>query len=512
MSAPTFESNVWRSNIRQGLSRAENWADGHRGIAGLVLAVIYFLQALGRSPQKLFWNDEYLVYWTAKLPGWGAIWTSLRELPLPIDPPLYHFLTHLGLVAGLPSELAVRMPSLLGFGVMLLCVYAFLVRRVGVPVAFAVATFLQAAPLQYYEVEGRPYGFVTGCIAVALLCWQRAADPERTGTRWWAVAGIVVSLSAALASHYFAGLAVASLAVGELERTLRTRKIDLPVWVSLLLPSLVVLCYLPLLPAALVYKSLTVAPPGVTELLVGYELSYSPLLLPALVVASLWPWRRDSIRPTPAQPRHEIVSALTLFLLPCAGLLAGRFLTGHYEGRYTLSFVIGTGILLGYALRRYHAQALGFALLLGIGALIFGTRGGLLELLRHAPPASAALGSYDAPVLERYPDLAIAIDSSELLYGAAIYGNPAWKQRVVGVVNPRRLVNYETGGLATFLNWSRRGWTSTPMQDEQDFLESHRRFLMWGDKYIWPNLVSKNAEIQFEGLLGPERVYLVTLP
>ena len=471
---------VWSSNIRQGLSRGETWADNHPRTIGFVLAVTYFLQALGRSPQKLFWHDEYLVYWTAKLPGWGNIWTSLRQGPLPVDPPLYHFLAHSLLSTGLPPELAIRMPSILGFGVMLVAVYAFLVPRAGVPVAFAIATLIQASPIQFYEVEARPYGFLIGCMAVALLCWQRAADPGRSGGRAWALVGITVALSAALGSHYFAGLSVACLLVGELERTLRTRTVDLPVWTSLLLPFLVVLCYLPLLSAAVVYKHLAVQAPSLTELLVCYELVYTPLLLPLLVAGAIWPWYRNSAPPAPAQPRHEIAAAIALFLVPCAGLLAGRLLTGAYASRYTLSFVIGTGILLGYALSKFHKQALGFALIIGIIALIFGTRGGLLDLLRHAPPASAALGSFTTPALAQYPDLAVAVDSSELLFGSAIYGNPAWRRRVTGVVDSSHLVDNETGALATFLNWNRRGWTSTPMEDEQEFLVSHRRFLMWG--------------------------------
>jgi hypothetical protein len=201
---------------------------------------------------------------------------------------------------------------------------------------------------------------------------------------------------------------------------------------------------------------------------------------------------------------------LAFFLVPFGGLLLGRLVTGNYTGRYTLSFIVGTAILLGYALWQLDAQRTHFAVVLGVVALGFGMKTGIVDLLRHAPPASKVFDSYDHPALREYADLPVAVGSAEALYGSELYGNPTWKHRVTGVVDS--VTDNETAGLAAFLRYRRLGWTVLPMQDAEEFIVAHRRFLMWGEKNISPTLRSKNARIEWEGTMGPASLYLVTLP
>src|SRR6185295_14459378 len=77
-----------------------------------------------------------------------------------------------------------------------------------------------------YATEARPYGLVVGFCALALVCWQAAADDH---CRKLSLTGVAVAVAAAISSSYYAVLILAPLGAGELVRSLTRRKIDWPV-------------------------------------------------------------------------------------------------------------------------------------------------------------------------------------------------------------------------------------------------------------------------------------------
>jgi hypothetical protein len=81
----------------------------------------------------------------------------------------------------------------------------------------------------YYASEARGYAFVLAFGAIALVCWQLAAEGVR---RRIALVGLAVALALATSSHYYAILLLVPLALGELTRTLAGRRVDPAVWVA----------------------------------------------------------------------------------------------------------------------------------------------------------------------------------------------------------------------------------------------------------------------------------------
>jgi len=496
---------------------ANAWIERNTFAVFAVYSLLYFLHAFGASSQKRFWNDEYLVYWTAHLADYQTIWRSLREAPLPVDPPLYHFLAHLSLALPIPADLAVRLPSIVGFWLMLLGVFVIVRRRTDTIAALFAASVILASPAQGYAVEARPYGELAGCITIALLCWQTAA--RRNGNRFWPLFGLWASLTAALLSHYYAFISVGAILVGEAFRSRSLGKTDRIMWLCLTAPFLATLLWLPLLPAAALYRNHAQIPVTITALLECYELAFSPVLLPVLILAALLPFPESS---TASQPESDFTmgeraASLALFLAPVAGFALGRFVTRAYAGRYTLPFVAGSAILLGLGFRRLAVrQASGVALLIATGTAAFSVKTGIAELIRHAPPVSAQIAKLDPESFRRNPSLPIAISRGEVFFSSQFYANPAWKDRCVGIVSTDAASSgpgsFEQMALASLLEWSRKGWSALPMQDLTAFTRQHRRFLLWSDGDLPDTLRKQSAQLQWLAVADGTPVFLVTLP
>src|SRR5262249_49903602 len=127
-------------------------------------------------------------------------------------PPLYAILVS-GLRRVLPDEsLAVRLPSTVGYLIMVVGLLAFCRRRMSAPYAFVPPLLVWSATLEYSS-EGRPYGVVMGCAAAALLSWQAAVEGRR---RNLALTFLTVSLMVMTAAHYYSVFFVASLCFAEL--------------------------------------------------------------------------------------------------------------------------------------------------------------------------------------------------------------------------------------------------------------------------------------------------------
>jgi hypothetical protein len=68
-----------------------------------------------------------------------------------------------------------------------------------------------------------------------VVCWDLAHDRR---WRWPALIALPICLVAAIASHFYAVLVIAPLALGELARTMERRRVDWLLWVACLAPAL----------------------------------------------------------------------------------------------------------------------------------------------------------------------------------------------------------------------------------------------------------------------------------
>jgi hypothetical protein len=115
-----------------------------------------------------------------------------------------------------------------------------------------------------------------------LLAGGRLGPPPRL-----ALAGLAASLSAALASHYYAVFLVMPLALAEAVRTFERRRLDLAMWLTFAAPAVVLALHLPLLRAGASYSGTFWAPPQWVNVPDFYDHLLAPAVVPVTVILVL---------------------------------------------------------------------------------------------------------------------------------------------------------------------------------------------------------------------------------
>ncbi len=149
---------------------------------------------------------------------WSTLATGVEQTPLS-----FYVGTRASLEVLGDGGIAMRLPELLGFLLMSVCVFSFVERRTSPLYGLLAAVFPVATIAYGYAYEARAYGLVLGFSAAALLCWQVAAEGRH---RRLAAAGTAVALAAAVGSHYYAVLILIPLLAGEAARATARRQVD----------------------------------------------------------------------------------------------------------------------------------------------------------------------------------------------------------------------------------------------------------------------------------------------
>jgi Dolichyl-phosphate-mannose-protein mannosyltransferase len=139
------------------------------------------------------------------------------------------------------NEVVTRIPSTIAFLIASFGCVFFLRKRIGLLWACACVALFWSSPSFRYATELRPYALLLMFSVVALLSWDHARSLKH---RPLALAGLLISAAGMMLCHVFAIFPLGALCLGELVHSSRTRKIDWPVWVSLLLPLTMVGFYL----------------------------------------------------------------------------------------------------------------------------------------------------------------------------------------------------------------------------------------------------------------------------
>jgi len=337
------------------------------------------------SHNKLFSQDEMYEFQTDNVPSLRGLLHVQRTSPVSLDPPVYHAFSHMAMRGFGAGEFSQRLPAFLGFLLMQVCLF-FLVRRLAGERAGAVAaTFPALTATLYYSAEGRPYGFLLGLYALALLCWINAA--EATGnSRRWALAGLFIAIAVTLNTHYFGILLVVPLAAAELWKTAERQRFDWPVLAALLMGSAAIVFTLPFMKAAGKFKTHyynngSVGLHDITRAYRSIFVNYTSLPMAAqriwavvlvifalaLVWASWSAWHRQAPRISPA----SWVLLVVLAALPFAGYLLARYLTHSIEVRYVLGALIAISALLAVASARWlESDAVFSSVMVVMGVLL----------------------------------------------------------------------------------------------------------------------------------------------
>lgn len=249
------------------------------------LSALYIIGTSALAKTKLFWFDEILTFYIARIPTLPTLLATLRD-GLDLNPPLYFILTRFTRSLFGESELALRLPVLIGFWVMSLCLYRF-VSRGCTPLYGLVALLLPVATTAYdYAFEARPYGVVLGLCGLAMVFWQSyARDGSRLG-----LAMMWLCMTAAISCHFYAAVAVLPLAAGELVRITTRKKPDFKVLGALALSGIPILFCLPQLRMAKTFAPAFFSKPSVISFLTFYDFVVGPgqfFLVIALVLAAI---------------------------------------------------------------------------------------------------------------------------------------------------------------------------------------------------------------------------------
>jgi hypothetical protein len=439
---------------------------------------------------KPLWYDEIFTSYVSQFSTLDEFWAGLA---CDNNPPLYYLLTHLCVAGFGPSPLALRLPSMIGFWVLCLCLYRFVAGRSLAPVAWVAALFPIATYAYDYAFEARPYGVLLGCGGLALLGYQSMTERDNRTT---AFLFLTLSLAAAVSTHYYAVLLWIPLGLAELVRSRTRRRVDLPVWLALVLGLTPLLFYLPLIEQAKAYSSGFWAKPSWALLPATYVHLLERTLLPfvgVLIALALAPALTDTRRDVADRPggrfsSHEAALAIGLTLLPLFALLLGFGVTGVYHTRYVLPTVIGFAILLALV-TSYHARDAGGVAIILAGILavwqLLAPAGHYLRVAVEAAKLRTHIEFLTRHAQEGTP---IAVADPLAYLQLAHHAPPALASRLVYASSPTESLRFKGNDTSERALRVLRDRTGLPIHDFETFVADTPEFRVYGDGWLLPAL------------------------
>ena len=211
--------------------------------------------------------------------------------------------------------------------------------------------------------EARAHGIVVGFYGLALVSWQAAA--EQTEKRLWQLSGLAVAVAGAMLTHTYGLLVILPVGFGELIRSIRIKRLDWTVWLTLGLSSSAILVSVPLRQAFKSFLGTNLFPAGIRRLVECYHSHLEPGagvlgFLLALISVTHLVMRRQTTKPEKAQlvEPHELTAVLTLIALPVFAFFLAKVTDAPYMFRYTIASVGGFACITAYAMARTPKIAL----------------------------------------------------------------------------------------------------------------------------------------------------------
>jgi hypothetical protein len=485
-----------------------------------------------RALSKPLWYDELFTYYMSRLPDAGVIWSAVKG-GADLNPPLLYFATRTAHAVFGDGPIATRLPAILGFLLMLLCVFRFVANRCGVTLGFA-AMFVPALSGAYaFAYEARSYGMVLGFCGLSLVFWQAATGGR---ARRLSLVGLTLSVAAALLSHCYAVLIVIPLALGELARSYRQKRVDWPVWISLAAACSAVATYIPLVAAnhRFALDNVTFRP-TVELVATSYWMLFEPLVwalaaaFALMAVARGWGEQTEATERPTGFPMHEMAAAIGLALVPVFAYLVAKLVSHVFMTRYGLTAVIGFSILFAaFALRTAGSRTSAAGALPVLFAAWFAVGSGIwiVDTTRSrvlAAPAPAAAHAYEVPPELIETDLPFVASNGLFFLEADHYGSETLVSRLVYLSDEAAAVHY-TGsdvfdrGLPIMRQWFP---IRAHVEDYSQFVQQHPRFLVFGGfdhplGWLQKKLLDDGAELrfmgQYHGPYGENLLLKVTMP
>jgi 4-amino-4-deoxy-L-arabinose transferase-like glycosyltransferase len=459
-----------------------------RLIAWGVFTVLYVVPTVYLARLKLFWDDEFFTLYLSRTSSWHDL---LRALATGADqhPPSFYYVTHSLMTAFGSGHVTSRLPAILGYWLLCICVYE-IVRELATPEWAVVAMFFPlSSEFYFYASEARGYGLVCGFAALAMLSWLRAAAHQK---RMVYIPLLAVALAAAVASHYYAILVVIPLALGELIRTRDRRKIDWPIWIAFTCACAPILAFLGTIRSARGYSSHFWATPVWSDALTFYPLEFGVgacALLGALAIAVSFGLirRKRTDEPSaawrkPSWSSWQAVAVCTLAVLPLPTMLLAKFVTHGFTTRYCIFAIVGVTVLLFYYISRFALRRSVAAI--GMIACVFAF---LLQvrLLSSNFQQIRKEVNQDVTTLSSLPEAPIAVMEVSVMHRLSYYAPRRLASRLVYVADPNSSVAYLGHDTIDRGLLDLRFWFPVNIVRADSFLTDNPQFYVFGETSTW---------------------------
>jgi len=466
-------------------------------------ALFYLLLTCFLAVQKACWYDELFTIQLARLPVAG-IWSELAK-GTDLQPPLVYILTRASMAVFGDNPVAARLPAIIGFLVMSMCIYRFVSRWC--PPLYALAAMLfpiTTATYDLYAFEARPYGMVLGCCGIALVCWQAAAHGEG---RPWSLAGLALAVAVAVSCHYYSVLLLVPLGVGELLRAVSRRRLDLPVALALAVGVLPLAAFWPLIAGARAYVAGFDGMHGLAHPIFetyAYILKSSDPPLVALLVFMLVYHR---FRPRPEEPvpalapsAPEIGVIVTLVALPFIGMALAKGFTNAYRASYVLCTIVGLAVGLAFLVHR-HARScslIGCVLVIVLGGWICVKE---VSQWHDLGNDKDKVGSTCRSLVRENPEgLPVVISEPGIYLQLHRYAGPDLADRLVYLQSRELAMRYLNEDTPERALAALKPLAELNVERYRDFLATHREFLVHGQRgWLFRALIVDGADVQMRG-------------
>ena len=192
------------------------------------------------ASKKLFWYDELLTFHVSTLQPFSLFWRALKAgvdgMPLG-----YYLLVRVARILPGDPHVTLRLPSVLGYLMVLFGVYWFARKRLPAFAGLAAVFLITLSPFREYALEARSYSLLVGFLAISAVLWQRIGE-KRFMTPLFAL-----FLTLAVSFHHLAVVVISAFGVAELTWTLLSRRIRWGVWAACLLATSSFFMSLPIL-------------------------------------------------------------------------------------------------------------------------------------------------------------------------------------------------------------------------------------------------------------------------
>jgi hypothetical protein len=486
--------------------------------------ILYACITVLNAARKALWFDELFTFYVAGLPRLPDLWSALASGFDP-NPPLPYLLTRFahGLVGSGP--LGTRLPAMLGFWLMCMCLFFFVRRRTSA-LHGAVAMALPLVTTAYeYAYEARGYGLVLGGSALALLCWQSVQGRRRR----IALAGLALGLALSVSSHYHAVLIICALGLGEVSRSRASRRFDLPVWLALGGGLTPLVPYSPLIRSGMrnvLSYSLGSEQFWTKPTLARIPEYYIYLLYPALPVAVLslgllaiasrlgiLDRIKEVFRRDEGPPLHELLAAGGFLIMPVFLFIVAKVMTGYYMDRYALSAVVGCAAMTGFGL---HQTARGRHI---VGVVLLGGTLSWFVVAQFLPKNQPY--AFRGPVLDTTDSLYPGADDQPIAMANALqflqthyYGSPEVVSRIYYLSDPQKAVR-KPDFIAELALLGLRRWIPIKVEDYTSFLAAHRSFWVYHNslnqvEWLIAQLAADGWRVELRGQDRDLLLFLVT--